>query len=465
VALAYLSLPLLIFFAGFIRPIVAGPAMASILGLLYRAHPRPPLRTGLGFRYLAVCAAIAAAYLWACGYAPPGGRSWDWIKHFAIFNELAQQPWPPVREDAQTFLRYCLGYYLLPGLLAKLFGGDFLEGFVFLQTWLGLTLVLTLLLQKIRPKRPAIFVLFFLLFSGLDLVGFALFKQPWSLLAHKEWWATQYAYEGHATLFLWVPQHALAGLLGVAVMLPQDDQGPCTQAFGLLAAAVLFWSPFAALGLLPFLLIGVARAGPAVLFDPGNILGSLMIAVPLLAYLLAGSGAIPHGFIRIDDWRSTASLATFLMLEVGLYLIALRLYGWHHLRYPGVIVSILLLLPLYRVGMYNDFTMRTCIPAIALVGIAASAAASDARDRACMPLMILMVVGTIGSVLEIIGRAQDGHVSVRDVSLRSGFLNDDPAFSFSTMRRSRSGCCAGEPQHPGPGSAGEPHDAGRFGAT
>jgi len=354
------------------------------------------------------------------------------MKHFALINELGQHSWPAIREDTHTFLRYYLGYYMLPGLATKVFGNRFIELFVFIQTWIGLAIVLALLIQKIRPKRPAIFILLFLLFSGLDVIGFLLFVDQWSLLAHKEWWAGLggYAYEGHATIFIWVPQHALAGLLGLAVMLPQHDGPPPIHAFGLLLASILFWSPFAALGLAPFLLAAAIRLGARALFDPGNILGGLVIGVPLLAYLLAGAGGLPHGFNNFNDGNAIALFALFLFLEVGAYLLALRWCCWRRLHYPIVVVMVLAVLPLYRVGLYNDLTMRACIPALALLGIAASAAVSDAnvKSYSCLPLAILMLIGSATSVLEIIGRGQDGYVPAREVGIRSGFLNDDPSF-------------------------------------
>ena len=110
-------------------------------------------------------------------------------------------------------------------------------------------------------------------------------------------------------------------------------------------------------------------------------------------------------------------------------MLALRLWGWNYLRYPVVVVVVLLLLPLYRVGMFNDLTMRASIPALALVAIAASSALTETVSYKAIPLGVLMVLGCLTSVLEIIGRGQGGQVPAREVSLRSGFLSEDPRFS------------------------------------
>jgi hypothetical protein len=308
-------------------------------------------------------------------------------------------------------------------------GNRWIELFVLLQTWTGLVLLLALLLQKIHPLRATVFLVLFLLFSGLDLVGWLIHGGDASLLVHKEWWASSnyaFAYDGHATLFIWVPQHALAGMLGMALLLLNGKQPTPPQAVGLLGAAVLFWSPFAALGLMPFALAAAVRGGPSAFLDGGNILCATVLGIPLIGYLTAGAADVPHGFSWNHPGFSMISYVEFLILEVGLYLLALRLCGWEHLRHPAIVIAMLLVLPLYRIGAFNDFTMRACIPALMLVGIAAAAAMTEVRSLRCIPLAILMFAGSITSVLEIIGRSRDGTVPARSQTLRSGVLAQPP---------------------------------------
>jgi hypothetical protein len=428
-ALLYLTAPLIIFFASFATTMVAGPALAVILTVLYRSRPHRILDGIPDRRQLFLCMLTAIMFLWACAYLPPFGRTWDWTKHFAVINELAQNSWPPINEATHTFLRYGLGYYLIPGLVIAVLGDRFIEPAVFLQTWIGLFLVLALLLQKIRPSRAVTFLGVFLLFSGLDLVGWLLFSSNGSIFANKEWWIAPnflFAYEGHATLFLWVPQHALAGMLGILLLFPAGDEAPLPQVLGLLGAAVAFWSPLVAFGLLPFAVEPMARSPRAISTDWGNLLCVPAVYVPLLSYLLAGSSTIEHGFNWKHDGFSIPRYTTFFMLEAGLYLMALRLSGWQHLRYPAIVIGVLVFLPLYRVGIYNDFTMRASIPALTLIAIAAAAGVTDAKGHHWIPLAVLLAIGGVTSVLEIIGRGREGWVPAPTQTLRSGFLFDDP---------------------------------------
>lgn len=423
-ALIYLSLPVLVFFVTFTAKPLAIVAPAAILLALWRVRPSDT-GVGLNRQRLLLSAGLAALFLVACGYGPLGGRSWDWLKHFAIINELADQQWPPVREDTGTFLRYALGYYMFPGLLAKWLGKSWDEVFVFLQTWVGLTLLLMLLLQKTSPKRPLIFVTVFLLFSGLDLLASKAFDAGFDPFAHHEWWARLFAYEGHATLFLWVPQHALAGLLGIAILLPGEKPPP--SSYALLGISILFWSPFAAIGLAPFAAAAALQAFRPAMKNWSDILCGLLTGIPLFAYLTSGSAEIPQGWNwELPGWTFTGYLL-FLLLECGLLLLALRVSGWKFLHQPALVMSVLIVLPLYRMGLYNDFTMRACIPALGLLAIAAARTLSDALNWRSMGVAILMVIGGLASLLEMYGRAHDGTVQASAMNLRAGFLADNKA--------------------------------------
>jgi hypothetical protein len=424
-ALNYLSLPLLVFFVTFTAKPLAIVAPMAILLALWRVRPSD-MGVGLCRKRLILSAGFSALFLIGCGYGPVGGRSWDWLKHFALINELADQQWPPVRTDTGTFLRYALGYYMFPGLLAKWLGKTGDDVFVFLQTWMGLTILLMLLLQKTSPQKPLVFVSVFLLFSGPDFLASKALYQAFDPFAHHEWWARLFAYEGHATLFLWVPQHALAGLLGIAILLPAEKPPP--SSYALLGTSLLFWSPFAAIGLAPFAAAAVLQAIRPAMKNWSDLLCGLLTGIPLLVYLSSGSAEIPHGWNwELPQW-SFMHYLLFLLLECGLLLLALRVSGWKYLYQPALVMSVLIMLPLYRVGLFNDFTMRACIPALGLLALAAARALSDTLNWRSLGVAILMVTGGVASLLEMYGRAYDGTVRASTMNFRSGFLADDKAY-------------------------------------
>jgi hypothetical protein len=288
-----------------------------------------------------------------------------------------------------------------------------------------------LLISKLRPARPLLLLIIFLFFGGLDLVGWMLSGSSSPLMATKEWWVERdflFAYESHATLFLWVPQHALPGLIGILLLLRTHGREPPTASLGLVGAAVLLWSPFVALGLLPFALAGARGSFREIVLDPGNILCSILLVIPLLTYLLAGTDSIPHGFNWERASFSIGIYATFVLLEAGVFILALIFCGWTHLRYPAIVIVSLLGLPLYRIGLFNDFTMRASIPAIALLAIAVAVTLSETRSLRVLPLAVLVVIGSAGAVLEMVIAGRAPRVAPAGQSMRAGFLRDDPRF-------------------------------------
>jgi hypothetical protein len=170
------------------------------------------------------------------------------------------------------------------------------------------------------------------------------------------------------------------------------------------------------------------------MLDPGNILCALVLGVPFVVYLTAGIEAIPHGFSWDRPGFSILIYVEFVLLQVGLFLIELAYVGgFRHLRHPVVVIAILLVLPLCWVGFYNDFTMRTCIPAIVLLAIAVAATLSEAPwrrrpDLRLLPLAVLFAIGAAGAVLEIVVAGSGYRVPPELQSMRTGFLHDDLHF-------------------------------------
>jgi hypothetical protein len=420
--LVFLATPLLLFFATFMTYPLAAVGIPVIVTVLWRRRPERPWRIGLTWREVLLCVALAVLFLWVCGYLSPFDRAGDWAKHFAIVNKLRDQSWPPVDESTDTFLRFYLGYYLVPGLAAKLFGSRFSYLFMLAQTWLGLTIVLALLVEKLRPLRPLAFLVVFLLFGGLDVIGYYLFAKDPVLLGHKEWWSGTFSYQGHMSQFVWAPQHVLSALLGLALVLPAGGRGLPMHALALLFSALAFWSPFTALGLAPIALAATWGTWKDALTDWGNVACGLAVGVPTIAYLLAGSSDIPFDL----NTQSLKRHFAFVMLEFGFLVAALYLCDRQWPRYALVVIAWLVLLPLFRIGMFNDLNMRASIPALALIAMAAASTLTETRSWRVVPLAILLLIGATGSVLESIAMSRKYHMDPQTSNMQHGVFVAKP---------------------------------------
>ena len=96
--------------------------------------------------------------------------STDWLKNFAFFNLLVDNDWPPVFSlyEESYVLRYGLGWYVLPALLVKLAGTEWMS--LALCMWTAMCLFFTLLLAFENVKKNRTFAYFCVRFFFCSLV-------------------------------------------------------------------------------------------------------------------------------------------------------------------------------------------------------------------------------------------------------------------------------------------------------
>lgn len=119
-AILYLVAPVFLFFATFIRIVVAIPGCTFIAVGAYSLIRRTRWRDQMGGSLVSVyLLAIACVWIWLSGGGGPLHQNTDWIKHYAILNALAQNHWPVEMAGQTGVLRYSLGWYLILALILK----------------------------------------------------------------------------------------------------------------------------------------------------------------------------------------------------------------------------------------------------------------------------------------------------------------------------------------------------------
>lgn len=340
---------------------------------------------------------MAAAIVWLSGAMPPFGENGDWYKHYAIFNALTQQAWPPqvVTGDGIATLRYSLGFYVAPAAAVKLAGAAALPYAIFAWTTLGLYLALVLAFGGGRRPAASNFLLasVFLLFSGADVVGKFYTGVQHGPLLHLEWWWEPFgSICSIVTNVIWTPQHAIAGLLSAALVLHYPRQA--LRNAGVLGAAVAIWSPFAAIGLLPVVVWAMITAGWRHVLTLSNLVvapGLLLIAALFLA---RDAGGIPASWLVHWPGFTRSGWLVFVVLEFGALALALWLAAPKQAPLIGVAAGFLCVLSLCHVGLFNDLLMRASVPALCMLAWAAARAVADAPNNwRKAPLVVLLVLG------------------------------------------------------------------------
>ena len=325
----------------------------------------------VAWRVLAICLILSVLILALGGEGRLTYANTDWQVRLAVLRDLTLNPWPFAYDVAggPTVLRAPLGMYLAPALIGKLAGSTYAaELALWAQNSLLLTLVLGIgsaLLDGGQAKLIGFAV--FLGFSGMDIVGQALAGQPLTL--HLEQWAG-FQFSAHVTQLFWVPQHCLAGWIFAAAYLAWRRAMVPRVVLAALLPLLPLLSPLAAVGCVPFALHAYLPA-----------LGHRDFWRDLVWPVSAGLAALPGLLYLVVAGDQVGALAAplplhsypaFILLEIGGYMLALRLRpkaGVYGATTGWIVLASLLLIPFGRVGGGMDFAMRASIPALAILAM------------------------------------------------------------------------------------------------
>ena len=423
-SLAYLALPNAIFLFGWIAwplgPIAAGSLAIGVAWLLRRERESTGFPLGVLWVPL-----LAIASLWVLlgGVGHFVFANSDWVVRDAVLLDLVRDSWPVAYrlDGIETLLRAPIGYFLPAALVGKVLGVRAAEFALLAWTVLGVSLVFALMLRD-RPtlKAALIRIVVFIVFSGMDIVGTIAHYNPHAIGDHLEWWAFLFQYSSQTTQLFWVPNHALPGWIAIAWLLACDPRRLPTGPSILFVAFAPLWSPLTAIGIAP--IVGVAILHRLVLDRTWTSFARLLarlldlrVLVPAIAcvvliypYLVLGSDKIASGSNADIRWVGEDLLpryVEFVLFEfVGFALLLVQRDRRDPLLWTAIIV--LLALPFYRFGPYNDLAMRASIPALALLAIRLGrwlsqpvAITKDPRSRVLA--LVLLLVGAVTPFNEV----------------------------------------------------------------
>jgi len=367
-AVAYLSLPVALFFFTWFKPLYAIPfGIAALYGLasLVGLRPRPAADR-------AAIVAFAVALVWAT-LSGAGhffyANYFDWQLRDAVMRDLAALPAPAtyrVEDGVATILRAPLGFYMLPAMLGRLVGLRDAPFMLYLWTLAG---VFLFLMQVMAGERRwaalACIAAVVVLFSGMDAwevpkVSF------WSPTSYKDWWAYPYFnYTSNTTALFWAPNHIIPAWLGIALVYRCRDDPRFHRIAAWVGALTLIWSPLVSVGLLPFFILIAVRAALARRLRPflsvANLLAAPMVAIPIALYMTAAASTIHAMVIPEADWLYHLRVYVVFVLVEFLILTLALLRAHRDAIEPDFFVLaivVLLLLPLYRFGPSSDLATR-----------------------------------------------------------------------------------------------------------
>jgi hypothetical protein len=430
---AFLLAPVVVFAAGWLRLpaaiAVATAAAIGLAGLARRARTDQPPQAAAA---LAWVWSLATFWTFAAGIGGLSRQTGDYLKHNLVFHDLIVHGWPVVygAPDAPgALLCYYVAYYLPAALAGKLLGAQAAAPVSLVWGWLGIGLAFAWVCRLGRPHGPAVLLAFTLIDGFCWLPSLRVLVQKVGALpgaANAEWWQsdgfaatlfcfagpeTQLHFQAEVAALAWAPQHTLGAWVATACVLSTLLERRSPRGLLLIHAAVALWSPFAAVGLLPFTAAAYLR-DPRALVRWLDVACAAALAVPVGLYLAAHApqqfrGVLPTVFTGTSDWLR---YGLFLSLAVGVLWVA----AWFvrrrfsvpapdRWRLLGVAFLALVAVTLVYMGRHNDWVMRVSLPALFVMHVLLAAMAAElwhgaAPLRCRLGFIVLLAVSAERSV-------------------------------------------------------------------
>ena len=403
----YLTLPVVIFFIGYLKPLwavlftvimSAGGVMAvrgvnkGTDGSLSAADEK---KIELKPSHLITVVIMILLVLYWGGVSEFGCCSADHRVRYAILNDLVHYKWPVVYDfstqqnpavaerlgDGQAAFAYYFVFWTVPAVIGKLFGLMAARVALFIWSGIGLFLVWVGASLLYRRASRALFV-FLIFFAGIDVIPYYINRITDTTTTWEGWNLHLYVH-GNFFQIMNVFNQSIPGLV-ITILLLLCING---RSVGFLGGLMFCYSPWATIGILPMCvckLIMTSRSAAsssdsmprkAVL---RNIITLPNIAPPMICLVCFGllytsnpSATGADGFI----WTFYSSPLTlikeyiwYVIFEFGIWF--LLIYR-RHKSDPmfRTALATLMILPIYKISIANDFLMRGSLAPLFLIAL------------------------------------------------------------------------------------------------
>lgn len=421
----YMTLPILIFILGWIKPFISIPAAAIVVIMAYRFLmdesfvEKAPNVTKKDIETLIFAGIIILLWVYLSGVGKFVYQNWDHIFRNSIFELLVNNEWPIIKifplngRDTPLLFVYYIGFWMPAAIVGKLFG--LTAGYVFQMFWacIGLWLFFWLICCFLR-RISLLPLLILIFFSGLDVLGTAILTgKEISLFSGEQlgWWAGM-QFSSFTTQLFWVFNQAIPGWILTVLILSQEKNKYIVFLLGI----SLIFCPLPFIGLLPFVVFVLLRnvrnqnnikTSFVDMFSIENLLGGGVSGILTYLYFKANSSGQHIVFIPVASTQNVGfffNVVLFLLLEVGVYVLAIYKY---QKKNPLLYIAFIYLCtcPLIDIGYGGDYCMRACIPAQVVIFLLVVRTIYESRQKkdtiTVIALTVLLSIGAVTSVHEI----------------------------------------------------------------
>ena len=462
--LIFLTLPVIIFCLGYLRPLIgitlmlcfAGMCAISIMECMNgpdgsRLEKQASV-IEIPVKFLILFAVTAVVVSLVTGVGEYVFTLQDHPYRRAILRDLVNYEWPVIYNyntqtnpevikifgivSGERAFSYYFVYWLPAAAAGKLLG--FEAANIVLLIWNSTGIFLGFIAMCAINKRFSFAMPFlYVFFAGLDVIpNIVYFFTGYDAWLWLEGWVPGISYVANFTELANVFNQIVPCFLIVALLLMSHSM----RSAGLTGGLLFAYSPWAVFGLLP-VIIGLAlrkemKSGSIKrdilnILTPVNIVSALLLLVLFGSYYMSNSGAVSfRGFTwTFYEQQALFIPAYLLFIVIEVLPFAAVLYG-RYKKDPVFIASVITLciVPLYRVSEMNDFSMRGSMPGLFVLCIMFSGCYSSmfapenqpkdkkswARCAAMTLLVILMMFPAVVNLFVIAGSTITGDKSNKD---------------------------------------------------
>ena len=254
----FLTLPMYIFLLGYLNIFVGVTSSIFLTVCIYRLikNEKIPVKIELNKKNILVFLISLILVIFWCYFSGIGSFSYqnvDFNVRNAVFRDLINYKWPIIfnfNDKVSSIVNYSsvgfvyyFSYFLPCALIGKIFGIG--VGNVFLNLYSILILFLIIFLIKNKFNKNMLFItIFFILFSGLDIIFNInnIFN-----FNHLEWWNEILQYSSNTTQVYWVFNQSI--MIWLICILLFYLKKPSSILF--VSSLGFLYSPFATIGLIP----------------------------------------------------------------------------------------------------------------------------------------------------------------------------------------------------------------------
>lgn len=427
-AYLYMTVPIVIFFVGWLKPYLAFIFSAILLfGLFYFIKHRYWQNECFVIEQRAVIIILLTVAVWVF-LSGIGGYLYqrsDWHARNAILRDLIDYSWPTVYPETGNALVYYYIFWMVPACVGKMFGWAAANFTLYLWTILGIAISMLLLCRFLKfsgLKKVLLLLFVYITWSGLNILGAYAVSVSTSagfgLMGGWYGWADSIAgwqYTPNNGLIEWVFNQTIVPWVAVSLFL-QDRRIDNLAYLGL---CVL---PFAPLPFVGIFAIFVLWAVPLIykhvkgsrykellsqVFSIPNMAAIFSVFVVFLLFFSCNSATNENQGIGGIGWyiapeQFTLKQFVFLLLFyiIQFLVYSILVFNDNRNNWLFYIINIwLFICPFIRVGTGRDFCMRASIPALFILMVLVIQSLSIEANRKLNTRSILLIMAlTISSL-------------------------------------------------------------------